>query len=168
VRLQGRKDLYLHIKNWISLILPSCPYNGYPGLFPWGKAAGAWRWPPTPSSAEVWKREKLYLHSLSGPSLHLRNWTLPVFHRVKVKRFPLQAWSGSWGSRRLRLLDRLDFRHYKGAKVVTLTHQPSLPPGVFLVIIFRGWVDPRAHGSVGSFGKNPQWHYWGSIPRPSD
>jgi hypothetical protein len=48
----------------------------------------------------------------------------------KGKVFPLQAWSGSWGSRRLRLLDLLDFRHCEGGKVVTLTHRPSLPPGV--------------------------------------
>jgi hypothetical protein len=86
----------------------------------------------------------------------------------KGKGFPLQAWSGPWGSRRLRLLDLLDFRHYEGGKVVTLTHRPSSTPEVFLVLIFRGWVDPRAHGSVGSFGKNPQRHHWGSIPRPSD
>jgi hypothetical protein len=32
---------------------------------------------------------------------------------------------------------------------------------------FRGWVDPMAHGSVGSYRKNPQWHYRESIPRPS-
>jgi hypothetical protein len=81
----------------------------------------------------------------------------------KGKGFPLQAWSGSWGSRRLRLLDHLDIRHYEGGKVVTLTHRPSLPPGVFLVVIFRGWVDPRAHGSVGSLGKNPQRQNWGSM-----
>jgi mitochondrial fission protein ELM1 len=42
------------------------------------------------------------------------------------------------GSRRLRLLDFLDFRHYEGGKVVTLTHQPPLPQRVFLVLIFRG------------------------------
>jgi hypothetical protein len=84
------------------------------------------------------------------------------------KGFALQAGNGSRGSMRLRLLDLLDFRHYEGGKVVTLTHRPSLPPGVFLVLISRGWVDPRAHGSVGSFGKNPQRHHWGSIPRPSD
>jgi hypothetical protein len=30
----------------------------------------------------------------------------------------------------LRLPDFLDFRHYEGGKVVTLTHRPSLPPGV--------------------------------------
>jgi hypothetical protein len=28
------------------------------------------------------------------------------------------------------LLDLLDFRHYKGGKVVTLMHRPSLLPGV--------------------------------------
>jgi hypothetical protein len=56
---------------------------------------------------------------------------------VKGKGFPLQAWNGSWGSRRLRLLDRLDIQHYEGGKVITLTHRPP-SPGVFLVLIFRG------------------------------
>jgi hypothetical protein len=88
--------------------------------------------------------------------------------KVKGKVFPLQAWSGSWGSRRLRLLDLLNIRHCEGGKVVTLTHRSSLSPGVFLALIFRGWGDPTAHGSVGSFGKEPQRHHWGSIPRPSD
>jgi hypothetical protein len=69
------------------------------------------------------------------------------------KGFPLQAWCGSRGSRRLRLLDHLDIRHYEGGKVVTLTHRPSLPRGVFLVLICRGWVNRRAHGSVSSFWK---------------
>jgi hypothetical protein len=68
--------------------------------------------------------------------------------QVKGKGIPLQALEGSWGSRRLRLLDPLDTRRYEGGKVVTFTHRPPSPPGVFLVLIFRGWVDPRAHGSV--------------------
>jgi hypothetical protein len=72
---------------------------------------------------------------------------------VKGEGCPLQAWCGSWGSRRLRLLDLLDFRHYEGGKVVTLTHRPSSTPGVFLVLIFRGWVDSRTRGSVGSSGR---------------
>jgi hypothetical protein len=86
----------------------------------------------------------------------------------KGKGFPLQAWYGFWGSRRLRLLDHLDIRHYEGGKVVTLTHRPPSPPGIFVVLIFRVWVDFRAHGSAGSFRKNPQRHHRGSIPRPSD
>jgi hypothetical protein len=36
-----------------------------------------------------------------------------IVSKSKGKGFPLQAWSGSWGSRRLRLLDLLDFRHMK-------------------------------------------------------
>ena len=33
----------------------------------------------------------------------------------------------------------------EGGEVFRLTHQPPLPPGMFLVLIFtRGWVDPRA------------------------
>jgi hypothetical protein len=68
----------------------------------------------------------------------------------KGKGISLQAWEGFWRSRRLRLLDLLDTRHFEGGKVVTPTHRLSLPPGVFLVLIFRGWVDPRAHVSVGT------------------
>ena len=34
---------------------------------------------------------------------------------------------------------------HEGGEVVSLTHRPPLPPGMFLVLIFtRGWVDPRA------------------------
>ena len=36
------------------------PIQWIPGLFPGGKAAGTWRWPLTPSSAEVKERVKLY------------------------------------------------------------------------------------------------------------
>ena len=35
---------------------PTQPPIRVPGLYPGGKTAGAWRWPPTPSSAEVKER----------------------------------------------------------------------------------------------------------------
>jgi len=35
----------------------------HPASFPGGKAAGMWRWPPTPSRAEVKERVKLHLYS---------------------------------------------------------------------------------------------------------
>jgi hypothetical protein len=44
----------------LALGPPSHLYNVYQ-VFPGGKAAGAWRWPPTPSNAEVKERVELYL-----------------------------------------------------------------------------------------------------------
>jgi hypothetical protein len=40
----------------------------YKLVFPGSKVAGEWRWPPTPSSAEVKARVELYLYSPCGPS----------------------------------------------------------------------------------------------------
>jgi hypothetical protein len=55
----------------------SLPYNEY-RVFPGGKSTEAWRWSPTPSSAEVKERVKLYLYSPSKPSWPVLGWTLPL------------------------------------------------------------------------------------------
>jgi hypothetical protein len=61
-----------------------CPssllYNGC-RVFPGGKAAGAWLWPPTPSNANVKEGVELYLYSPSGPSWSDIGWTLPYLSR---------------------------------------------------------------------------------------
>jgi hypothetical protein len=46
----------------------------------------------------------------------------------KGKAFPLQAWSGPEGSRKLRFPDFMTTAK-DGGKVVSLTHRPPLPPG---------------------------------------
>jgi hypothetical protein len=55
--------------------------------------------------------------------------------KVKFSRYRLQQ---AVGNAEGKAPDFLDFRHYEGGKVVTLTHRPPSPPGVFLLLIFRG------------------------------
>jgi len=52
-------------------------YNGY-RIFPGAKAAGAWRWPSTPFSAEVKDRLELYLYVPSRPLWSVLGWSLPL------------------------------------------------------------------------------------------
>jgi len=47
---------------------------------------------------------------------------------VKGKAVPLQAWCGPEGSRKFRFQDFMTTAK-EGGKVVSLTHQPHLPPG---------------------------------------
>ena len=45
-------------------------------IFPGGKAAGVWLWPPTPSSVEVKERIEIYLDSPFVPLWPVLGWTL--------------------------------------------------------------------------------------------
>jgi hypothetical protein len=56
---------------------PSLLYNVY-RVFPEGKTAVVWCWPPTPSNAEVKERVELHFHSPSGPSWSILGWILPL------------------------------------------------------------------------------------------
>jgi hypothetical protein len=51
-------------------------FQWVPGLS-WCKTAGAWRWPSTPSRAEVKERIELHLNSPSSLSLPVLGWNLP-------------------------------------------------------------------------------------------
>jgi hypothetical protein len=47
---------------------PNLLYNGYRGLFPGGKAAGAWSWPLTSNQCRGQQNVDLYIHSPHTPS----------------------------------------------------------------------------------------------------
>ena len=64
---------------------PSLLYNGY-RVFPWCKAAGTWRWPPTPSSAEVQEKLKPYIYSPFGSSWPVLGWTSPLIFVTREVR----------------------------------------------------------------------------------
>ena len=66
------------LPSWPVLGPTSPPIRWVPGLFPGGKRTGAWRWPPTSSSAEVKESVELYLCSPFGTSWPVLGKTLPI------------------------------------------------------------------------------------------
>jgi hypothetical protein len=64
------------------------PIKWAPGLFTGRKAAGAWRWPPTPCSVEVKEIVELYIYSSSGASWPALGWTLPLsFYEQNIRNY---------------------------------------------------------------------------------
>jgi len=84
-------------------------------------------WVPGP----VWTDEKSRPHRDSIPDHPARSQSLYRLsyraHVRKGKSVPLQAWSGSEGSRKLRFPDFMTTAQDSG-KVVSLMHRPPLPP----------------------------------------
>ena len=58
----------------------------------------------------------------------VRHYSLYLEVKGKGKAFPLQAWSGPEGSRKLRFPDFVTTAQ-DGGTFVSLTHRPPLPPG---------------------------------------
>jgi hypothetical protein len=83
-------------------------------------------------------------------------------------RCPAIGRGGPRGSSRLRLRVFFDFRHYEGGKVVTLTHRPSLSPGVSKYSFLEAESTPGHIVPSVATEKIPHWHHWGLIPRLSD
>ena len=89
---------------WVSgfTLRPTLHSWKEPSVFPGGKAAGPWGWPPTPSSAEDKEGAELYLYSDFRPTWSVIRWTftrlkrswvdpracLSVFHNIQFFLLP--------------------------------------------------------------------------------
>jgi hypothetical protein len=72
-----------------------------------------------------------------------------VIIKKKGKAFPLQAWSGPEGSRKLRFPDYMTTAQ-DGGKVVNLTLRPTLPPGNAPGTHFCSRLSrPQGHSAIG-------------------
>ena len=88
---------------------------------------GAWRWPSTPSSAEVEGRVELYICSPSGISWPVIGWTLPSFyvfkgcgHKINISHITslldkptlTVSYQGNWSPRDCRLFSNAEAKSW--------------------------------------------------------
>jgi len=85
----GEGAIFRTRSHW-SWIPPSLLYNWY-RVHSRGNAAGAWRWPPTPSSAEVEERVDLYLFSPSVTLWQVVDWTFPLVWWLVICVHPTES-----------------------------------------------------------------------------
>jgi hypothetical protein len=149
---------------------PSLLYNGY-RVFPGGKAAGAWRWPPTLSSAQVKERVELYLYSTSGPSwpCYRLNITFAKLRQTVMKPFgpncllkrSVRNFFWSWGRRELR---KLGNRRSKGLPS-DLHLQPTQPVRRPMLMRLTGKAESSSQESCVLLARPRQnWgNYWMKI-----
>jgi len=76
-------------------------------------------------------------------------WIFMQFTECEGKSVPLQAWSGTEGSRKLRFPDFVTTAQ-DGGKVVILTYRPPLPPGSAPGTHFCQRLSrPQGHSAIG-------------------
>jgi len=126
---------------------PNLLHNRY-RVLPVGKATRAWRWLPTPSSAEVKERVELYLYSPSGPSWHVLGWPLPLPSIISIRNLCLPVlYLTVWWKLRTIL-----FRFVLFSWKTVSSHWGIVLVWCFSKIDFWGWFGFRGRGGEGGGG----------------